>query len=187
MWRRNAALTAIKARAGRPARLRRRPGRAPALVLAVALACVACRFDAADRRAIAGVLADQVAAWNRGDLEGFLRAYEPGDDLVFTSGGRIQRGFAAARARYLERYGARGRETMGRLALEVLDVRALGSRGAVVLGRWRLTDTAASGAGVFSLALRRDGRRWYIVHDHTSLDTPVEPEKRPDTGAGPEL
>lgn len=148
------------------------------------------------------MLADQVAAWNRGDLDGFLRAYEQSEALVFTSGGAIRRGFLAARTRYVERYGARGVETMGRLELEVLDVRGLGKRSALVLGRWRLTETDVAGAGVFTLALVRQHRGWQIVHDHTSLDSHAVAaassaerdasassgdEKQPDNRADPEL
>ncbi|WP_434423078.1 YybH family protein [Nannocystis pusilla] len=152
---------------------------APRLVLllgplrVLCLAClfmVGCSFTGQDRRAIEGVLREQAAAWNHGDLEGFLRAYEPSEALVFTSGGAIRRGYAAARARYLERYGARGAETMGHLEFEIVDVRGLGRDAAVVLGRWRLTQTEAAGAGVFTLVFRRDARGWSIVHDHTSVD-----------------
>jgi beta-aspartyl-peptidase (threonine type) len=161
-------------------------GRVPGFGLLLArvfiLAGAGCRFAADDRRAIEGALADQASAWNRGDIEGFLRVYEQSEALVFTSGGQIRRGFAAARERYLERYAARGKETMGHLEFEVVDVRGLGPRAAVVLGRWRLTETDVGGAGVFTLAFHRDGRRWFIVHDHTTLDTSasqdaVAPEK----------
>lgn len=132
---------------------------------------VGCSFGAGDRAAIVALLRAQETAWNRGDLEGFLRAYEPSDALVFTAGGAVQRGFAATRSRYLARYKG-AQEAMGRLALEVLDVRALGRSGAVVLGRWRLTATPNAGGGVFTLALVRDGAGWKIVHDHTSADAP---------------
>jgi ketosteroid isomerase-like protein len=128
----------------------------------------------ADRSAILQVLRDQQDAWNRGDLDAFLRGYDPSPDLVFTSGGNVRRGFAETRARYFSRYGAgRGeRDVMGQLAFEVLDVRALGDDGAVVLGRWRLTGTPEAGGGVFSLAFLRTGAGWRIVHDHTSSDAP---------------
>jgi uncharacterized protein (TIGR02246 family) len=159
-----------------------------------------CRFTSSDRRAIEGVLSEQSAAWNHGDLDGFLRAYEPSQQLIFTAGGAIRRGFAEARARYLERYGARA-ETMGHLEFEIVDVRGLSRDAAVVLGRWRLTQTEEAGAGVFTLVFRRDGRGWYIVHDHTSVDSdsgsppadsadasaPASPQKQPDTRASPEL
>lgn len=128
----------------------------------------------ADRAAILQVLHDQEAAWNRGDLDAFLRGYEPSPALVFTSGGSVRRGFAETRTRYFSRYGTRtdGRDVMGRLEFEVLDVRGLGDDGAVVLGRWRLTGTPEAGAGVFSLAFLRTPAGWRIVHDHTSSDAP---------------
>ena len=91
-----------------------------------------------------------------------------GPSKASPSGGAIRRGFVAARARYLERYGARGAESMGHLEFELVDVRGLGRDAAVVLGRWRLTQTEAAGAGVFTLVFRRDARGWSIVHDHTS-------------------
>ncbi|MBZ5714671.1 YybH family protein [Nannocystis pusilla] len=159
-----------------------------------------CRFTSNDRRAIEGVLSEQSAAWNHGDLDGFLRAYEPSEQLLFTAAGAIRRGFAEARARYLERYGAQT-ETMGHLDFEILDIRGLDHRSAVVLGRWRLTQTEEAGAGVFTLVFRRDGRGWYIVHDHTSVDSdsgsppadgadasaPASAQKQSDTRADPEL
>lgn len=144
---------------------------ARALVLALGL-LAACSFGDRDRRAIEAVLRDQAAAWNRGDLDGFLRAYEPSDDLVFTSAGAIRRGFAATRDRYRERYAARDTGTMGRLAFELLEIRALGKTGALVLGRWSLRGSPADGEGVFTLALVRGRTGWRIIHDHTSLAPP---------------
>lgn len=157
--------------------------RSAALLLAVAGACahVDAHLDAPrDRAAIVDVLRAQQEAWNRGDLEGFLRGYDPGPDLVFTSGGQIRRGFAETRARYQARYGGDGRRTMGHLEFEILEVRFLGRDGAIVLGRWHLTfpeaasatDHAASG-GVFSLAFLRSPAGWRIVHDHTSSSPPA--------------
>jgi ketosteroid isomerase-like protein len=42
--------------------------------------------------------------------------------------------------------------------------------GAVVLGRWRLTETPNAGSGVFSVVLERRPEGWRIIHDHTSAD-----------------
>jgi ketosteroid isomerase-like protein len=119
------------------------------------------------------VLDEQRAAWNRGDLDAFLAGYEPSDRLLFTSGGKIQQGFDATREKYRGRYGE-APETMGQLSFEILDVRALGScaDAAIVLGRWGLTETPVAGSGVFSVIFERHGKRWEIVHDHTSSDAP---------------
>ena len=125
--------------------------------------------DPFDEAAVVAVLDEQRAAWNRGDLDGFLAGYEQSERLLFTSGGNIRRGFTETRDKYRARYG-QAADTMGQLSFEILDVRPLGScaDAAVVLGRWSVTDTAVAGSGVFSVILEQHGERWEIVHDHTS-------------------
>jgi len=92
-----------------------------------------------------------------------------GAELVFTSGGRVRRGWRETFDAYQRRYG-HDRASMGALAFEVLQVTPLGADGAVVLGRWRLTDTPSPGSLVFSLVFERRGAVWRIVHEHTSSD-----------------
>ena len=140
-----------------------------ALLLSLVLAIAACQsrgFADADVRAIEATLARQRDAWNAGDIEGFMAAYAK-EGLVFTSGGKIRRGFDETLARYRERYADEG--AMGTLAFSDLEVTGLGPDAAMVLGRYRLTDTPEAGEGVFTLIVRRseDGS-WVIVHDHTS-------------------
>ncbi|WP_181234552.1 YybH family protein [Enhygromyxa salina] len=124
-----------------------------------------------DEAAVVAVLETQRAAWNQGDLDGFLAGYEPSEALLFTSGASIRQGFEETRDKYRARYGD-APETMGTLAFEILDVRALGqcADAAIVLGRWALTDTPEAGAGVFSVILEKRGASWQIVHDHTSAE-----------------
>ena len=109
-----------------------------------------------DEAAVIAVLQTQRAAWNSGDLDGFLAGYEQSEALLFTSGAKIRRGFAETRDKYRARYGE-ARETMGALEFEILDVRALGqcSDAAVVLGRWAVSESANTGSGVFSVILER--------------------------------
>jgi uncharacterized protein (TIGR02246 family) len=134
------------------------------------VACAAGRaFTPNDRQAITAVLRDQEDAWNRGDLEAFMAGYARTPDLVFTSGGRVRRGWDETFAKYRARYGE-NKSTMGRLRFEILEVTPLGADGAIVLGRWQLTETPQAGAGIFSLALSRRPEGWRVVHDHTSSD-----------------
>jgi ketosteroid isomerase-like protein len=145
------------------------------MVFLAACASPRASFTDADRAAVAGVLAQQRDAWNRGDLAAFMDHYARGAELVFTSGGRVRRGWRETFDAYQRRYG-HDRASMGALAFEVLQVTPLGADGAVVLGRWRLTETASPGSGVFSLVFERRGSVWRIVHDHTSSDpAPVTP------------
>lgn len=139
-----------------------------ALALIAIAACAAPR-PAFDRAGVEAVLAAQAAAWNRGDLEGYMAGYARSPDLVFTSGGQIRRGWDETLAKYRARYGS-DPSTMGRLRFEILGVQPVGADGAVVLGRWTLTDTPAAGTGLFSVVLERQPAGWRIVHDHTSAD-----------------
>ena len=41
---------------------------------------------------------------------------------------------------------------------------------AIVLGRWKLTETPNAGSGVFSVVLERRPEGWRVIHDHTSAD-----------------
>lgn len=129
-------------------------------------------FAPSDDTAIRGVLATQAEAWNRGDLDNYLAGYARTPDLVFTSGGNIRRGYDETAAKYRAKYGT-DKSTMGHLTFELLGVQHLGADGAIVLGRWKLTDTPNAGAGVFSVAFERTGSGWRIVHDHTSLDPAI--------------
>ena len=155
-------------------------GRAPvrlalAALLAGALAGAApgCagpqRFSAEDRDSVVAVLERQRAAWNRGDLDGFMAGYAATPELIFTSGGAIRRGFEEARDRYRKRYGS-DKAGMGQLEFQILDIQPVGADGAVVLGRWRLRGTPNLGSGVFSVVLERRPEGWRIIHDHTSSD-----------------
>jgi hypothetical protein len=81
--------------------------------------------DAAVARAIEAVLAGQRDAWNRGDIVAFMDAYVHDDTLVFTSGGKVRRGWAATLERYRARY--RDAAAMGRLTFSALETRRLGA------------------------------------------------------------
>ena len=151
-------------------------GAVASLVLAAALV-PCCRAEPAPRRPTAeddaeirAVLERQKQAWNRGDIETFVEGYHRSPDIVFTSGGKIRRGFDETLARYREKYVAA--DAMGHLEFSEVELQPVGADGAVVLGRWKLTETPEAGEGVFTLVLTRVDGRWGIVHDHTSLLVP---------------
>jgi ketosteroid isomerase-like protein len=143
------------------------------VVFSCLMACAARRaFEPSDRRALEALIERQRLAWNRGDLPAYMEGYARTPALVFTSGAKIRRGWDQTLAAYQKRYGG-DRGGMGRLVFEILDVQPVGADGAVVLGRWRLTDTPQAGSGVFSVVAERRAEGWRIVHDHTSADPPT--------------
>ena len=129
------------------------------------------RFNAeAERTSIRRVLAEQVEAWNRGDIEAFMQGYWRSDSLRFASGGHVRQGWQATLEAYRQNYPDRA--AMGTLAFENLDVRVLSPSWAVVFGGWRLQREAGlpESSGLFTLLFEKPSAdaRWRIVHDHTS-------------------
>jgi len=127
-------------------------------------------FEPSDRAAITAVIDAQRDAWNRGDLAAYMDGYARLDNLVFTSGGHVRRGWQEAFDHYAARY-ARDPAAMGKLVFAIDSIDPVGADGAVVLGRWVLTGTEHAGRGVFTLVLERRPEGWRIIHDHTSLAT----------------
>jgi uncharacterized protein (TIGR02246 family) len=125
-------------------------------------------FSASDDNAaeIRAVMARQVAAWNRGDIDGFMDGYARSDATEFVSGDKITRGWQTVRDRYRKKYDSR--EKMGRLAFSQIKVTPLGADTAIVLGRWQLSRQSDKPHGIFTLLFRRTPAGWRIVHDHTS-------------------
>ena len=120
-----------------------------------------------DEPAIRRVLDDQVAAWNRADLDGFMDGYWRDEKLAFTSGDTIARGWAATHDRYIKRYKSEGRE-MGKLSFSELEVEGLSPAVALVRGRYQLLLGEESATGRFTLVIRKLSDGWKITSDHTS-------------------
>ncbi len=149
------------------------------------------RLQDRDRRLAASreveeLIAEQAAAWNRGDLEAFASCYHR--DAVFVSSSGLTRGREALLERYRRRYP--DRQAMGRLTLEILEVLPLpgievsvlgnsrpgGIHGLSVAARWSLSGMSGDGeagearapdaAGMTLLVFQKSvAGKWEIVHD----------------------
>jgi len=136
----------------------------PVLFLAVAVAVAPATASEAPG-GVAGLLQRSAAAWNRGDLDTFMRGYEDSPETTYVSSKTVIRGYAAIRAHYAAHYGKSG---MGKLTFTDLSIRPLGEDYAVVVARWHLA--LASGAhpsGIFSLVVHHSAAGWHIVTDHS--------------------
>src|SRR5262249_29771558 len=89
----------------------------------------------ASRKAGRQVLDAQEAAWNKGDLKGFMAGYWQSPELVFFSGKDVTKGWQATFDRFAKRYQAEGRE-MGKLTFREIEVDLLGPDSAFVRGKW---------------------------------------------------
>ena len=130
------------------------------LVLATS---VFAQDDAA--KEIRKVMDDQAAAWNRGDLEAFMKGYWNSEKLVFV-GSEVTRGWQPTLDRYKRTYGTR--EKMGTLTFSDLEITVLSKDAAVVLGSWSLARATDDPHGKFTLVFRKFKEGWRIVMDHTS-------------------
>lgn len=117
-------------------------------------------------RLIRAVLDAQAAAWNRGDLEGYMDGYDRSPNTEFVGGDTINRGWQAVLDRYKKSYNSR--EKMGTLTFTDLEINVLSKDAALVLGRWRLKRASDEPHGTFSLLFRKTKAGWRIVHDHSS-------------------
>ena len=118
------------------------------------------------RESVGRLIAEQVGAWNRGDLPGFCASYA--EDALFLSPSGVTRGRQAVLDRYVKRYP--NKDAMGTLKIETIEVRVLPASGeaqAVTLaGRWTLEYPGKpSASGSTLLVLRPKGDRWEILQD----------------------
>jgi ketosteroid isomerase-like protein len=123
--------------------------------------------SAAEVAAIRSVLTTQTAAWNRGDIPGFMQGYWKSDSLVFIGRKGPTYGWQQTLDNYQKSYPDAA--AMGQLDFSGLRVTLLAPTAAQVVGRWHLARPAAGDVqGYFLLVLRRVEGRWVVVADHTN-------------------
>ena len=142
----------------------------PALTLLAGCATTAPQTAAqmgAARQAILQVLHTQTAAWNRGDVAGFMQGYWQNDSLVFIGKSGLTYGWQPTLDNYRRSYP--NAAAMGQLDFSNLRIQPLSPDAAHVIGRWHLARPAAGDLqGHFLLVFRRINGEWVVVADHSS-------------------
>src|SRR5262245_47945679 len=154
--------------------MRLQPQIALVLLFAMLTACVSKPDSRKDTdqvvRAIRAVMEAQQAAWNRGDIEGFMDGYERAETTTFVSGDEITRGWQTVLNRYKQRYSSP--EAMGTLSFSELDIQPISPSYALADGRWQLNRAGDSPHGRFTLLFRETSSGWRIIHDTTTSAAP---------------
>ncbi len=118
---------------------------------------------------VASLLDRQAAAWNAGDLDGFMSAYSPSPTTTYIGSTGLIEGFEAIRERYAPGF-AEGAERDS-LRFENLRVREVDERVGVATARYVLErEGMVTSMGPFTLVLLNVEGAWLIVHDQSAED-----------------
>ncbi len=117
--------------------------------------------------AVDSLLRTSAAAWNGGDLDGFLLWYQRGAETTFIGSAGLLHGWEAIRQRYAPTFepGA----VRDSLRFEGLETRVLGGAYGLATARYVLfRGDSTTSTGAFTLVLEETPQGWRIIHDHSS-------------------
>ena len=132
------------------------------------------RSIAGTRRAVQAMLDSSAVAWNEGRIDGFMDDYVNSPNTTYIGGAGLVEGWDGIYERYAPLFepGAERDD----LRFVDLKVRRLSATLTLATARYILygEDGRTTSSGPFTLVLRKVGREWRIVHDHSSADPPPE-------------
>ena len=149
---------------------------AVAVLLVISVGVVAARSGASqpqeetkDLAAARSVMDAQVAAWNRGDVAGFMESYAKEDSTTFVGAKGVTRGWQNVFDRYKTVYDTR--EKMGTLNFTDLEFPQLGDQTTSWGSRAGNHAPADKPHGRCTVLFRRTAVGWRIVYDHSSSES----------------
>lgn len=131
------------------------------------LCCTSLRAqDAGDEKSVLKVLEDQVAAWNHGNIDAFMKGYWNNDSVMYVGKNGVTYGYNTVLQKYKQTFPDTA--SMGKLSFEILHVKQLSPEWCFVTGKFMLKRTKGDAKGYFTLVLRKMNGQWVIVSDHSS-------------------
>jgi ketosteroid isomerase-like protein len=112
------------------------------------------------------ILDNQTAAWNRGDIDGFMKGYWESDSLMFIGKSGVTYGWSNTLKNYKKNYPDTA--AMGKLAFTLIEVKKLSEEYYHVTGKWFLKRSIGDIGGHYTLLFRKISGRWVIISDHSS-------------------
>lgn len=119
-----------------------------------------------DETTIRQILNEQTAAWNRGNLDDFMKGYWQSDSLMFIGKSGVTYGYQNTLNNYKKGYSTP--EQMGQLEFTLIKVQRLSPEYFFVVGKWALTRSVGNVSGHYNLLFRKINGRWVIITDHSS-------------------
>ena len=120
----------------------------------------------ADEKAIRQLLDEQTIAWNRGNIDDFMKGYWENDSLMFIGKSGVTYGYQNTLNNYKKNYS--NADQMGTLTFTLIKVERLSPDYYFVVGKWFLKRNAGDVGGHYNLLFRKIKGKWVIVADHSS-------------------
>jgi ketosteroid isomerase-like protein len=137
------------------------------LVLIILFAFPICSFSQnKDELAIKALLDEQTKAWNKGDLESFMKGYWESDSLLFIGKSGPKYGYKTTLENYKKGYPDAA--AMGKLSFDILQIKRLSVIYFYAVGKWHLQRTIGDLEGHYTLLIKKVKNKWVIVADHSS-------------------
>lgn len=130
------------------------------------LISIASQAQSSDEQAIRNILNTQTEAWNRGDVESFMKGYWENDSLMFIGKSGVTYGYRNTLENYKKNYPDAA--AMGKLTFTLIQVKKLSNKYYHVTGRWRLERSIGDVGGHYTLVFQKINGRWVIISDHSS-------------------
>ncbi len=136
-------------------------------MLLVLLTCSLYSFaQSSDELAVRKILNIQLEAWNRGNIESFMKGYWENDSLIFVGKNGITYGWENTLKNYKSNY--RDTTAMGKLSFVIISVKQLSPYYFFVIGKWHLQRSLGDLSGHFTLLFMKIKNKWSIICDHSS-------------------
>ena len=136
------------------------------LLFFFALSALSSTAQSNDEMAIKQALNEQIAAWNQGNIERFMKTYWENDSLMFIGKGGIKYGWNNTLNNYKRNYP--DTVAMGKLSFDILKISRLSPEYFYVVGKWHLQRSIGDLNGHYDLLFRKINGKWVIIADHSS-------------------
>jgi len=119
-----------------------------------------------DEQNVRKILSDQTIAWNKGNVEDFMKGYWNNDSLMFIGKSGVTYGYQNTLMNYKKNYN--NADAMGTLSFDLIKVQRLSPEYYFVVGKWHLKRSIGDLGGHYNLLFRKINGTWVIVADHSS-------------------
>ena len=136
------------------------------LLFFFALSALSSTAQSNDEMAIKQALNEQIAAWNQGNIERFMKTYWENDSLMFIGKGGVKYGWNNTLNNYKRNYP--DTVAMGKLSFDILKISRLSPEYFYVVGKWHLQRSIGDLNGHYDLLFRKINGKWVIIADHSS-------------------